>query len=360
MASEQGASTIGIQDINDLYTGNNVEDALKELGSERYIHKSYTIAPSMLQQDAWITIAENKAAHRTALTLDFYAYVWTPDNMSHRIISQGSLTTELSTLHSLNGYLENNPYRSTIISAVRCGRIGNVSAETKTYLQIKLSSSYNPSASIGVYLGIARSNGKERWNVLESSYRISEQDLDQVYFEIPIKGENISYRNSWLNGNVYPITDNTINIGSATQRFKDIYAGNGSIITSDERLKELIKTLEPNKATKFLMAIDPISFKFKDGNRTHFGFSSQQLYEAMKSVDLTDMDFAGFIKSPVYDPNQADLPEEERDIIDYSYGIRDNELIPVHHRVLQDLVEKIECMESELKTVRSEIVTQKS
>ena len=67
-----------------------------------------------------------------------------------------------------------------------------------------------------------------------------------------IEASDANGLNIWVNGTnyysfdgirLYPIADNTNDLGIATKRFDDIFATNGTIQTSDEREKQQIASL---------------------------------------------------------------------------------------------------------------------
>lgn len=71
--------------------------------------------------------------------------------------------------------------------------------------------------------------------------------------------------------------DNLTDLGSGAKRWKDIYAGNAVIQTSDRNYKEDIQDIENSWA--FLSALHPCEFKFKGGSRVHTGFIAQDVKE---------------------------------------------------------------------------------
>jgi hypothetical protein len=68
-------------------------------------------------------------------------------------------------------------------------------------------------------------------------------------------------------GNGRPGADNTYSWGTASYRWKDIFAGTGTINTSDEREKEEVTPIDASLAEALLRAIDPVTFKWRDIDR---------------------------------------------------------------------------------------------
>jgi hypothetical protein len=118
------------------------------------------------------------------------------------------------------------------------------------------------------------------------------------------------------NGAWKPGTDNTQDLGTASKRWAVVYAGTGTINTSDEREKQVAIGI------KGLIK----SFRFKDavakkGNkaRIHFGVMAQQVAEAFKIAGLNPDDYALFC----YDEWEASDEMEAGN----RYGIRYDELL---------------------------------
>ena len=132
-----------------------------------------------------------------------------------------------------------------------------------------------------------------------------------------------------------PIADNIYDLGSATLRMRNIYAGTATIQTSDKRHKKDISPLD--KIKDFFMTLNPVSFRFNDGasGRTHHGLIAQEVEAALKENELSDMDFAGLIKSP----------DEEKEG-EYIYGLRYSEFIPMLIKMVQEQQKRIEVLEA--------------
>ena len=146
---------------------------------------------------------------------------------------------------------------------------------------------------------------------------------------------------------IVPETDNVKNVGSATKRWGTIYAGTGTINTSDERQKRNITSSD--LGLDFIKLLRPVSYKWKDityqtnegedtpiyatktHTRNHFGFIAQEVEEALKGKD-----FGGLIKTP-------DINKEGKE--DFIYGLRYSELIAPMVKAIQELEARLEAME---------------
>ena len=88
-------------------------------------------------------------------------------------------------------------------------------------------------------------------------------------------------------GSITPSADNTDTLGNSTYRWNAVYATNGTIQTSDERLKSNIATLDAASSLSQILALTPISFKWKDptaGTSTNFGFVAQQVQGILPNI----------------------------------------------------------------------------
>lgn len=126
--------------------------------------------------------------------------------------------------------------------------------------------------------------------------------------------------------------DNTKDLGKSYFRFKDIYATNGVINTSDRNYKKDI--VETSLGLDFINKLKPVDFKFIENtsNRIHCGLIAQDVEEVL------DNDRAMLIKTKYID--EKDGIEKE------IYALRYNELIAPLIKAIQELSEKVRLLES--------------
>ena len=99
-----------------------------------------------------------------------------------------------------------------------------------------------------------------------------------------------------------PKTDNDKSLGDASNRFSTVYAGTGTINTSDERLKtELLDINEKEKKCALELKLALKKFKFiesveKKGEdaRIHFGIGAQTVRNIFESCGLHASNYALF------------------------------------------------------------------
>lgn len=136
-----------------------------------------------------------------------------------------------------------------------------------------------------------------------------------------------------------PTTDNAAELGGASNRWSVVYAGTGTINTSDERDKQDIKDLSDAEKQAAIGVKGLIkSFRFKDAvakkgdkARIHFGVMAQEVAEAFKIVGLNPEDYALFC----YDEweEQAEILDDTGLVIQpyqaagNRFGIRYDELL---------------------------------
>jgi hypothetical protein len=121
---------------------------------------------------------------------------------------------------------------------------------------------------------------------------------------------------AYFAGSVTPKVDNTVDLGSPSNRWDDVYATNGTIQTSDLNEKQDIESLNDAevrvaKACKGLLR----KFRWKDSvaekgdnSRIHFGIIAQDLQNAFTAEGLDAGDYAMFISTTWWEAEET-VPE---------------------------------------------------
>ena len=140
-----------------------------------------------------------------------------------------------------------------------------------------------------------------------------------------------------------PYADNTYDCGTATLRWDDVFATNGTIQTSDQRDKTSITDLD--LGLDFINDLRPVSFVWNDrggynGTRKHMGFIAQ---EVASSLGDQASDRAVWINSPaesvkMEDGTFEDIPDRQ--------GIRYEELIAPLVKAVQQLSARVAALEA--------------
>lgn len=178
-----------------------------------------------------------------------------------------------------------------------------------------------------------------------------------------------------LQGGVFREAGNgSLNLGNGSHRWAVVYAKTGSINTSDRNEKNTIADIDPEQAEKLIMGLKPSTFKFNDGTsgRTHWGLISQDIEELLPQIGMSDLDFAGFIKTPKTEDYYEDVPEtvtdeetgEEKTVTrkelktrviegEYVYALRYSEFIAPLICMVQKQQKQIENLERRLSALEN-------
>jgi len=131
--------------------------------------------------------------------------------------------------------------------------------------------------------------------------------------------------------NVFPNTQ--INLGNSTNRWNAVYAVNGTIQTSDARLKKNIYTL--NYGLESIMKLQPVSFSWKNdpSDTKHLGLIAQDVIAVVNEIVDTGTD-----------------PEK-------TLGINYNQLVPILIKGMQEQQQQIETQQKELNELKALVNT---
>ncbi|MBI5030243.1 MAG: tail fiber domain-containing protein [Chloroflexi bacterium] len=104
-------------------------------------------------------------------------------------------------------------------------------------------------------------------------------------------------------GNMFPTGDGISSLGKSTNRWTAVFAQNGTIQTSDARLKKSVVNL--NYGLNQVMQLRPVTFQWKDSSdaRTHLGLIAQEVEKIIPEViersddpaALLGMNYAGLV-----------------------------------------------------------------
>lgn len=149
-----------------------------------------------------------------------------------------------------------------------------------------------------------------------SSYGTNVEVYDRVYARGPLVSRNGS------------------SLGDSVYRWSDVYANNAVIQTSDLEAKKDVE-YGLSRYDALFDALRPMSFLFKNGEsgRRHLGLGAQDVERAMAERGVSDMEFAGFIKSPRQEGNGFD------------YALRYGEFIPMCIDQIQKLKARVAALE---------------
>lgn len=147
-----------------------------------------------------------------------------------------------------------------------------------------------------------------------------------------------------FNGAVIPALDNLDDLGSATQRWDDVYATSGVVNTSDIRLKKNIKKLE--YGLNEILRIEPISYQWKSSSnpaQVKLGFSAQQLLGIIPEVVKTN--------DIVFDEDSRNSTSIKNE----NLGVYYSDLIPVLTNAIQEQQELIMALKSTVDELKRQV-----
>ena len=169
-------------------------------------------------------------------------------------------------------------------------------------------------------------------------------EIMQRYYSAPGGHRNVTYANNVAvtETTAYgfrPISDNTYPLGGASNRWSVVYAGTGTINTSDDREKTYIDVTEVEKEVALELKANMRKFKFNDSiqekgvdkARIHYGTSAQGVIAVFEKHGLNAMDYA----MVCYDEweEEPEIKDEDGNVTQTyrpagnRYGIRYEELL---------------------------------
>ena len=182
-------------------------------------------------------------------------------------------------------------------------------------------------------------------------------------------GSNNTYLNFTL-GYMATQDSGTYDIGCSNSKFRNIYATTGTIQTSDANDKKNVNVVDAELASKIIMGLNPVSFKFIDGtsDRTHYGLIAQEVEELVNGLGIDNKDFAALtksqktvqkvIKKPVGKDKNGETKYVEEFIDEpvegeYVYGLRYDEFTAI-------LVKMCQILQGEVNELKSEVAVLKN
>jgi len=144
-----------------------------------------------------------------------------------------------------------------------------------------------------------------------------------------------TYKDLRIGGNTLPQGDNLWTLGASATRWKSVWSVNGTIQTSDIRLKTNISAL--NYGLESIMKLNPISFNWKDepGGSKHLGLVAQEVIGIIDEAVDTGTD-----------PDKI-------------LGINYSQLVPVLIKGMQEQQQQIESQKKENRQLKSELQAMK-
>lgn len=124
-----------------------------------------------------------------------------------------------------------------------------------------------------------------------------------------------------------------------------VLATNGDVIYASDRNAKNSIDYDLSRYRQFLLDLKPCRFKYNEGQsgRYHIGMIAQDMEQSLAENGLSPMDFSGWCKMPIRN--------EKREITGYTYGIRYGTLIPLNTMMIQELVKRLDALETKLEGI---------
>ena len=155
-----------------------------------------------------------------------------------------------------------------------------------------------------------------------------------------------------INNNFAPATNGSRTLGTGSLRWSVVYAANGTIQTSDERMKKNIRDID--YGLNEVMSLRPVSYQWKSDEmgitpiaphekETKLGFVAQEVKNILPEI----------VQDKEWLPISEDRPEEYHLVPMETLGMSYTEMTPVLVRAIQEQQEIIESLKTELKEVKA-------
>lgn len=144
--------------------------------------------------------------------------------------------------------------------------------------------------------------------------------------------------------NTVPVSDNALSSGNASHRWSVIYAGTGTINTSDEREKESISLISDTVLDAWA-DVEWSQFRYMGGKRTHIGLIAQRVEAAFRKHGLDPFAY-GLLCYDKWDAQPAQCDDHGNTMVAAipagdRYGIRYEEALALEAALLRRFMRRI-------------------
>lgn len=150
--------------------------------------------------------------------------------------------------------------------------------------------------------------------------------------------------------------DQSLNLGDANCKWKNIWGKNGNITGSDEELKtQMSKINDIPNIESIYMKLNPIKYKYKnfdseeDHDRFHFGFGARETEKIFNDNNLDTSDYGLICKDILLKPNKAGNIVE--------YALRYGEFIALNTHMTQKAHHRIDSLTQENQKLKNTILS---
>ena len=155
---------------------------------------------------------------------------------------------------------------------------------------------------------------------------------------------NGQFFNADISG-IYPGQDTARQLGKGVLRWKEVWAADGTINTSDKRLKKNIAPL--GSSLEKINALQPVSYQWKQGhNKTMLGFIAQEVQEVIPEAVVHE----------VFNDRDRTIARRNSNTPDTDiYGMNYDRLIPVMVKAIQELSSENEKLRQRIADIESKM-----
>ena len=148
--------------------------------------------------------------------------------------------------------------------------------------------------------------------------------------------------------------DGVLYCGGAKNRWKKVYAADGTIGTSDAKEKDVLGDIE--FAEQLILSLEPIKFMWKNGDhrRTRMGFIAQDVSKLCKSLGQNLALYTASYITNNDDESDVDYLGEEVDDEKLTWGLSYDQLIAPIVAVIQSQNKRITELEKIISSLKTE------
>ena len=246
-----------------------MNNALATKSDSTHTHSQYATTTAM--NNALDDKADADHIHEDYVTnTDYTAGLSTKANTSHTH-SQYATTTAMNTAlegksntsHTHNNYASSTHNHNSVYATV-----GHTHSTISNDLNV--TGIIKCQGNQMIYLNTSAGNtvlGTNNYNTIIGSKENTTINGDRVY-----------------TGSILSNSPSNLNLGNSSNRWKNVYLVNSPNVSSDERLKEDIQSLDREQLAEFINQIDVVQFKYRDDEKERIGVIAQQLMKADEKV----------------------------------------------------------------------------
>lgn len=205
-----------------------------------------------------------------------------------------------------------------------------------------------------MHLEAVSSGGDATIDGYTDDYNILRMSIDDDNCHLQLGAEGGATDRGYFKGRFNPATPSTSTsngyyLGDSNNKWRAVYASNGTIQTSDKKYKDVIGNID--FAKNLIMGLEPVEYQWKESNhkRTHMGLIAQDSAEVAKSLgkDLS------FYEAQYID--DSDYHGEETDDTNLMWSMKYDELIAPLIKVVQEQQSEIDELRQRIEALEGRV-----